>query len=243
MDMVGASEGLSPLARGNPGGAINAGTGVGPIPARAGEPWTARTLPSSSKAYPRSRGGTGAGAGACTCVGGLSPLARGNRSSPVCTRSAAGPIPARAGEPHGRVCLLLTARAYPRSRGGTAIRHAAGSGAQGLSPLARGNHAAQGLAGLAVGPIPARAGEPHRGARLPAAQWAYPRSRGGTEHLGGYLGHHPGLSPLARGNHRHVPRLIARAGPIPARAGEPACSTGCWVPTRAYPRSRGGTSW
>ena len=51
-----------------------------------------------------------------------------------------------------------------------------------------------------------------------------------------------GLSPLTRGNRHRIQSHAARAGPIPAHAGEPAmaaCRSRCaW----AYPRSRGGTA-
>ena len=52
-----------------------------------------------------------------------------------------------------------------------------------------------------------------------------------------------GLSPLARGNLLAPPSAESKAGPIPARAGEPAWHQACRPGARAYPRSRGGTSY
>ena len=72
-------------------------------------------------------------------------------------------------------------------------------------------------------------------------QRAYPRSRGATSTWCFSNGLLSGLSPLARGNRAEFLVQRARVGPIPARAGQPACRSGrgwCW---RAYPRSRGAT--
>src|SRR5690606_138443 len=111
----------------------------------------------------------------------------------------------------------------------------------GLSPLARGNRRPGELLGQSVGSIPARAGEPSRSSRPRSVGWVYPRSRGGTrgEQAGG--AGLIGLSPLARGNRREARREVARAGSIPARAGEPAPADEHDLQIRVYPRSRGGT--
>ena len=50
--------GLSPLARGNPSWKAKQSAKTGPIPARAGQPQTAISLPIPMRAYPRSRGAT-----------------------------------------------------------------------------------------------------------------------------------------------------------------------------------------
>ncbi len=50
--------GLSPLARGNRGGCALSPFGMGPIPARAGEPAWPGLMRCGAGAYPRSRGGT-----------------------------------------------------------------------------------------------------------------------------------------------------------------------------------------
>ncbi len=71
---------------------------------------------------------------------------------------------------------------------------------------------------------------------------AYPRSRGGTCNLCGISLWQMGLSPLARGNLGGVDYLQERAGPIPARAGEPKLDGSALSLSWAYPRSRGGTS-
>ncbi len=173
---------------------------------------------------------------------GLSPLARGNRGYAESNRIGQRPIPARAGEPTLGLVAAAVARAYPRSRGGTSPATCATRSIRGLSPLARGNLSRSGQQRIALGPIPARAGEPRHSAGQAVLQGAYPRSRGGTLKMLLITIRPTGLSPLARGNRRAVPPAAAALGPIPARAGEPfglpAC---CWL-CKAYPRSRGGTT-
>jgi len=96
------------------------------------------------------------------------------------TLTTLGPIPARAGQPTMRCSVLLTKRAYPRSRGATFSPAFMGRSPWGLSPLARGNRAPDRCQKLAVGPIPARAGQP--ALTIERERWlgAYPRSRGAT---------------------------------------------------------------
>ena len=70
---------------------------------------------------------------------GLSPLARGNHGADAAHCAAVGPIPARAGQPPSALSSARWTRAYPRSRGATAIQLMPKPMAMGLSPLARGN--------------------------------------------------------------------------------------------------------
>ena len=92
--------GLSPLARGNPSCRVLSSYSFGPIPARAGEPIAERRVIVFGRAYPRSRGGTIDIKNAWSLDTGLSPLARGNQPQCHARFKAAGPIPARAGEPY-----------------------------------------------------------------------------------------------------------------------------------------------
>ena len=131
--------------------------------------------------------------------------------------------------------------AYPRSRGGTVVSGQRGGLFQGLSPLARGNPPAFDLRHRAVRPIPARAGEPRSTRPTATNSRAYPRSRGGTKGALTERWAIQGLSPLARGNLALQSVCSSHKGPIPARAGEPPCTERGCRPTRAYPRSRGGT--
>ena len=233
--------GLSPLARGNLLVSYSLSLQPGPIPARAGEPLQRAITVYCLWAYPRSRGGTLGGTTQEICKGGLSPLARGNRSATNLAKASNGPIPARAGEPRVRSPAVMHSWAYPRSRGGTVAPNPAKAFDMGLSPLARGNHELIGRVVVVRGPIPARAGEPRGNHRALERRWAYPRSRGGTE---AKLADEPvivGLSPLARGNQMDEIDALNITGPIPARAGEPSSASHARRSSWAYPRSRGGT--
>src|SRR5207244_2825409 len=71
-------QGLSPLARGNRGGAEGLCNRVRPIPARAGQPSPLYIVKDIARAYPRSRGATVSMRPVDVYSMGLSPLARGN---------------------------------------------------------------------------------------------------------------------------------------------------------------------
>ena len=131
--------GLSPFARGNQLSRVLAVTSLGPIPVRTGEPCCCGRTPAHRRAYPRSHGGTGVMFGSGDTKRGLSPFARGNRTSRSMCRLAFGPIPVRTGEPSTLSAQWSTLRAYPRSHGGTAGLKPWPECDTGLSPFARGN--------------------------------------------------------------------------------------------------------
>ena len=112
----------------------------------------------------------------------------------------------------------------------------------GLSPLARGNHDWLAVFELAVGSIPACAGEPVPSGRSARKSRVYPRLRGGTTSLRGGDAASKGLSPLARGNLPDPARRTAAQGSIPACAGEPPLKIRVEQQRRVYPRLRGGTA-
>ena len=133
-------------------------------------------------------------------------------------------------------------RAYPRSRGATVGEINWRDNPWGLSPLARGNRTATSSASTTLGPIPARAGQPHWTHINAGFRRAYPRSRGATRAIQSNRTKMKGLSPLARGNLERRRRHHLRQGPIPARAGQPPWANASRIQRRAYPRSRGATS-
>ncbi len=236
-------QGLSPLARGNRHLNNTTGNPIGTIPARAGQPFIVGISSSSSRAYPRSRGATRAEMIDRRSASGLSPLARGNRHHGPVDLGGPGPIPARAGQPGRASGRRPSQRAYPRSRGATSSKWTCFRLKMGLSPLARGNRTLTQYPGQHIGPIPARAGQPSRPTILMRRTWAYPRSRGATSRSCDRLEFGEGLSPLARGNLEDPDRMRAVVGPIPARAGQPSCQPSASAATRAYPRSRGATTY
>ncbi len=197
--------GLSPLARGNLDRRRDSHRRRGPIPARAGQPLPASLRPGLLRAYPRSRGATASCSPSRAACKGLSPLARGNRACPRFALLLGGPIPARAGQPGSSPGPACWRRAYPRSRGATRVLCICQSIHHGLSPLARGNRNHGRSVMAATGPIPARAGQPHRSASRHHGSGAYPRSRGATSIACASAVRQRGLSPLARGNRVPIP--------------------------------------
>ena len=132
------------------------------------------------------------------------------------------------------------ARAYPRWRGGNAPGIHRKNCSRGLSPLARGKRCASDGAGVLLGPIPAGAGETNRIMDQDLHHGAYPRWRGGNDHVNVYHRLVTGLSPLARGKRSRGRLRSGRTGPIPAGAGETIPIRIETDPLRAYPRWRGG---
>ena len=70
---------------------------------------------------PARAGGTARRAAMPAMPVGLSPRVRGNHRHDPTGVGADGSIPARAGEPHNRVVMLLRSPVYPRACGGTAV--------------------------------------------------------------------------------------------------------------------------
>ena len=213
----------------------------GPIPARAGQPRTAPGCGRWPRAYPRSRGATSVADTTNARRGGLSPLARGNPLECGECLWCVGPIPARAGQPNDGRMGMAGDGAYPRSRGATTLPPCWYSRPTGLSPLARGNPRMAADRMMAVGPIPARAGQPSADERKALSAGAYPRSRGATRVMSSARRMALGLSPLARGNLSRLDPNAVEIGPIPARAGQPEPAQQGDAMRRAYPRSRGAT--
>ena len=213
--------GLSPRVRGNPPGHRVDPRVVGSIPARAGEPPTTSTTPTTSPVYPRACGGTGRQQPGHDHPGGLSPRVRGNPLPVVAEPAHVGSIPARAGEPRAKKGPNRPVKVYPRACGGTWGAMAGSHFDAGLSPRVRGNPMEQQVGVGCLRSIPARAGEP---SAAPArAEWVkvYPRACGGTADRCIAVPLDEGLSPRVRGNHTWRKWQHLLHGSIPARAGEP----------------------
>ncbi len=171
---------------------------------------------------------------------GRSPRARGSHPARPSHPRRRGPIPACAGEPRAYSWCNRGCTADPRVRGGAHPRDLERLRDEGRSPRARGSlHSARRRDGD-PGPIPACAGEPrnHRWTRRGGR--ADPRVRGGATVTTGTVDVEEGRSPRARGSHDASVCRLARAGPIPACAGEPPAFSVTACEVRADPRVRGG---
>ena len=233
--------GLSPPTRGNPPDPDDASGWIGSIPAHAGEPHAPATAPDRHRVYPRPRGGTLNDLAAHESQIGLSPPTRGNRRRARHVGIHAGSIPAHAGEPSVIGARGITAKVYPRPRGGTHRRQTPLAAGRGLSPPTRGNRLSPRRKSPPARSIPAHAGEPPpKGDEYPVAR-VYPRPRGGTDARGADSPRQRGLSPPTRGNPLSFAFSIVTARSIPAHAGEPGWRRVSRPLVGVYPRPRGGT--
>ena len=138
--------------------------------------------------------------------------------------------------------LGLGVLAYPRERGGNAVKSIFKAPYKGLSPRARGKPSLKPLPPASSGPIPASAGETRKQVCAGVSMGAYPRERGGNLTCGAVRYGRGGLSPRARGKQNREPRRVFDDGPIPASAGETIVRLLRARGKRAYPRERGGNS-
>ena len=137
--------------------------------------------------------------------------------------------------PHART---LT---YPRAYGGTQSQGASWRCTSGLSPRVRGNQSKLSGQSVWLGTIPARTGEPHVPRIAHDQSRNYPRAYGGTAETSSVSKRGLGLSPRVRGNLSHLIGPAIAVGTIPARTGEPRCSTRSHLRAEDYPRAYGGT--
>ena len=231
--------GSSPLARGTPVAASQAGGVIRFIPARAGNTPTSPPSACATSVHPRSRGEHDLEGRAAVEAAGSSPLARGTRLRLADGEVRRRFIPARAGNT-GSICpCVTTPTVHPRSRGEHDRSAMRSSTCLGSSSLARGTQPARTLPRRFRRFIPARAGNTRAGRGRDGRMTVHPRSRG--EHCVAELRHGglTGSSPLARGT------LCGRAAAwgthrfIPARAGNTTPPSPPPPSATVHPRSRG----
>ena len=216
-----SGKGLSPRMRGNQRKQTDNILAAGSIPAHAGEPLLKEMRLSPLGVYPRACGGTHGGIFRCESELGLSPRMRGNPQIGVLAGTAAGSIPAHAGEPFSGGFRSGNRKVYPRACGGTMDRQEPGRRGSGLTPRMRGNLSGCDSRLCGRGSIPAHAGEPCLGYLASSAVRVYPRACGGTKDFQRYASDPQGLSPRMRGNPGSGGGADADRGSIPAHAGEP----------------------
>ena len=216
-------------------------TGMGSIPACAGEPLQRPLARPPGRVYPRVCGGTIAFHHRQIPHMGLSPRVRGNqgRSRPCAHRQ--GSIPACAGEPSIGAPSHRARGVYPRVCGGTRLLMLPSLARYGLSPRVRGNLGLLRRQVVSEGSIPACAGEPKKSASVARAFWVYPRVCGGTSIVRSAVTRSPGLSPRVRGNPWMSTRRSSLGRSIPACAGEPPIRSSSISLAMVYPRVCGGT--
>ena len=110
----------------------------------------------------------------------------------------------------------------------------------GLSPRVRGSPGQERIGRRPSGSIPACAGEPSAGARVPIRSRVYPRVCGGAHSTPRHRKPVRGLSPRVRGSHHPLHAHPEAVGSIPACAGEPLPDRTVTLLRRVYPRVCGG---
>ncbi len=173
----------------------------------------------SCAVYPRWRGEHIAGAGNDASSPGLSPLARGT--------------------PPPDYFLSVSVTVYPRWRGEHPKPAITNNSAHGLSPLARGTRKQTAVLWLAERFIPAGAGNTFITHPVITRTPVYPRWRG--EHFSHIFSMScaAGLSPLARGTHKHCSYVNWINRFIPAGAGNTQTGSFSTARPAVYPRWRG----
>ena len=169
---------------------------------------------------------------------GPSPLARGSPPQGLTGRLGPGSIPARAGQPPGRVAYLNPCRVHPRSRGAAYLLHQEFPLMWGPSPLARGSLGRYQQGHNITGSIPARAGQPITGQCERCGQGVHPRSRGAAADTEAFDSLLSGPSPLARGSRPCAGNGEPSKRSIPARAGQPSGALWATLPAGVHPRTR-----
>ena len=193
-------QGLSPRVRGNRSVPAAGQPDAGSIPACAGEPRGGSPVGMRGGVYPRVCGGTHRVRQEARMIEGLSPRVRGNPINPPDPRMEGRSIPACAGEPDGVRGAIAKRGVYPRVCGGTRWEAIRNSADMGLSPRVRGNRTGLPPRRLSPRSIPACAGEPRSGSRIPNWIRVYPRVCGGTRSALCRFTVSRGLSPRVRGN-------------------------------------------
>ena len=255
--------GSSPLVRGQPNHRQNTRWHYRIIPARAGPTWAATRRPRPSSDHPRSCGANDAALAVIGCVGGSSPLVRGQRSSrisPACVRRI---IPARAGPTSSERHAPSTMTDHPRSCGANAVGLISAPFRGGSSPLVRGQPPA-GLSAISPrGSSPLVRGQrwrhqyrsvheriiPARAGPTSWLRWSrrvkpdHPRSCGANAHGLAPFVSRSGSSPLVRGQRSgmRLNRLTRRI--IPARAGPTYSKRMTKTTATDHPRSCGANSF
>ena len=156
-----SSQGLSPRVRGNQRLFACLGTELGSIPARAGQPNGDAARVHWREVYPRACGATEGRYHSGVHKKGLSPRVRGNLIRNISIAHTTRSIPARAGQPPGRLNELKYKWVYPRACGATPILRVFNLDYSGLSPRVRGNQLESYSLSNGLRSIPARAGQPN----------------------------------------------------------------------------------
>ena len=187
--------------RGRPGNRRGSFGCGGSIPAGAGETLHPRSIYYENRVDPRGCGGDSLATKGATTRKGRSPRVRGRQRTLYRRHPPARSIPAGAGETGHHGCPCRRRTVDPRGCGGDIRALLEGVSAAGRSPRVRGRLTPPLLPPVAVGSIPAGAGETP-GRRPPGRRGRVdPRGCGGDVRTRTRRDRHSGRSPRVRGRH------------------------------------------
>ena len=226
------------------------------IPARAGPTQRRHTVRHPDKDHPRSCGANAVLASTLTGRYGSSPLVRGQRDGRANRAGLLRIIPARAGPTYFINHVDYINADHPRSCGANMQARHFGAGLSGSSPLVRGQRSSLRPAWPRPRIIPARAGPtwwpPSAIRRTPDHPRScganvfrffvfadHPRSCGANGSRAPPVMHKHGSSPLVRGQHKIMEKIIIPKRIIPARAGPTTNSSTSSRYWTDHPRSCG----
>ena len=174
-----------------------------------------------------------------TIASGSSPRVRGTDSDLRTSITADGIIPARAGNSWISSGLSMTCWDHPRACGEQCLPALHAASDMGSSPRVRGTAIAYGVTIDQLGIIPARAGNSCCRAPRWLTRRDHPRACGEQAMSSRIVSCMSGSSPRVRGTAHAPARARARAGIIPARAGNRACLSSRGRSRRDHPRACG----
>ena len=165
---------------------------------------------------------------------------RGKPSVAATAGTAAGSIPAHAGETSQSNAPLLITQVDPRACGGNWRNGLSSQVGPGRSPRMRGKHPVRANRRSRPGSIPAHAGETPAPCPAPRTGWVDPRACGGNTCCAPKSRRNAGRSPRMRGKRAAMKRSRALKGSIPAHAGETTAAQVGRVAREVDPRACGG---
>ena len=235
------TNGTSPHLRGNRDETLISEAYQRDIPAPAGQPIIGWRDPGQREGHPRTCGATPKSKFMPRYPTGTSPHLRGNRPCAWRGEQDTGDIPAPAGQPSGYHPTYLFRGGHPRTCGATCRSQVQCAPQGGTSPHLRGNHQYDARRWLAVGDIPAPAGQPPEPLVPLVSITGHPRTCGATGGSGKHIPPASGTSPHLRGNQYLAPDAGPLAGDIPAPAGQPWGGQSTAFSTGGHPRTCGAT--
>ena len=235
-DFARSSTGPSPRVRGSRRVPRVGHLGRGSIPACAGKPARASSIPRPGAVHPRVCGEAHRHMTSPPRPRGPSPRVRGSRHTGRQVAQCRGSIPACAGKPTWRHLQGHCSRVHPRVCGEAMQPSPEPALRPGPSPRVRGSR--RHLLGTphAVGSIPACAGKPHAYSSRRMLTRVHPRVCGEAGLRDRIKRHEGGPSPRVRGSRTGRLHACRPGGSIPACAGKPGPSTPANLSPRVHPR-------